>query len=333
MRAAWYEKTGPAAEVLKLGEMEDPRAGPGEVLVRVRASGINPADTKRRGGWLGQAMDFPRVIPHCDGAGEIVGLGEGVDTARLAERVWLWNAQGGYGEAGRAFGTAAQLIALPARQAVRLPDSLGFPEGACLGVPAMTAYRAVCGAGPVSGLSVLVQGGAGAVGHFAVQFAKLAGARVIATVSSARKAAHARAAGADVVLDYTSEDVAGAVLDVTGGAGVERLVEVDFGTNVETDARVIAVNGDIASYSSTKVPRPQLPYYALQSKGATVRFVQGFHIPAAARAEGEAAIARLAEAGTLQVAIDRLLPIDGIAEAHEIVETGAALGNVVLDIG
>lgn len=332
MRAAWYDRTGPAAEVLELGELEDPRPGPGEVLVRVRASGVNPADVKRRAGWRGMAMGHPRVVPHCDGAGEIVGTGEGVDAGRVGERAWLWNAQGGYDGPGRAFGTAAELIALPSAQAVPLPEALSFDEGACLGVPAMTAHRAVFADGPVEGLTVLVQGAGGAVGHFAVQFAALAGARVIGTAGSAARAGHARAAGAEVVLDRHRDPVAERVLDLTRGRGADRIVDVDFGANLGTTVAALRTNGVIAAYSSTANPTPTFPYYDLAFRGATLRLIQGFALPAEARDRGEAAIAELAGRGALQVAVGERRPLNDIASAHALAEAGAVVGNVVLSL-
>lgn len=333
MRAAFYRRTGPAAKVLKIGDLPDPLPGPGEVLVRVRASGINPADVKRRGGWLGAAMDHPLVVPHCDGAGEIIGTGSEVDPARVSERVWLWNAQGGYGEAGRAFGTAAELIALPASQAVRLPAGLDFAAGACLGVPAMTAHRAIHADGPVVGATILIVGAGGAVGHFAVQFAATGGARTIAVVGSDARADHARAAGAAFIINRRRETVADRVRAITGGEGVDRIVEVDFGANLTTDISVLKVNGVIAAYSSSSVPEPVLPYYAFASRGATLRFIQGFNLSEDARAAGQAAITDLTADGRLSAAVGRALPLDRIAEAHALVEAGETVGNVVLDLG
>nr|MCU0946075.1 NADPH:quinone reductase [Rubritepida sp.] len=188
MKAVWYERTGPAREVLVYGEMPTPNPRPGEVLVRLAASGVNPSDWKARGG--SRPMIAPRVIPHSDGAGVIEAAGPGVDPARIGQRVWIWN-----GQWKRPFGTAAQYIALPATQAVPLPAGTSFEAGACLGIPALTALHAVRTDGGVAGQSVLVAGGAGAVGHYAIQFARLLGARqVIATVSSPQKAQHAMAA-------------------------------------------------------------------------------------------------------------------------------------------
>lgn len=331
MRAAFYTRTGPATEVLGVGRLPDPVAGEGEVLVRVRASGINPADVKRRGGWRGMGMEHALVIPHTDGAGEIVDVGIGVDRARIGERVWLWNAQGGYGEAGRAFGTAAELVAIPSRQAVPLPAALDLSAGACLGVPAMTAHRAVHADGPVTGQTVLVNGAAGAVGHMAVQIATAGGARVIGTVGSPEAAAHARAAGAAETIDRHGEDIVARVMELTGGAGVDRIVEVDFGANHRNDIAVLKVNGTIAAYSSSSEPAPVLPYYAFAARGANLRFIQGFAIPEAARRQGERRLAELAAAGRLTVAIAQTYPLAEIAAAHARVER-SGIGNVVIMI-
>jgi NADPH2:quinone reductase len=332
MLAATYARTGPAAEVLSVGELTPPVAGPGEVLVRIHASGINPADVKRRAGWRGMGMDHPLIIPHTDGAGQIIAVGEGVDSSRIGERVWLWNAQGGYGEAGRAFGTAAELIAIASRQAAKLADSLTYAEGANLGVPAMTAYRAVFGDGPVSGQTIFVNGAAGAVGHFAVQMAAVGGARVIGTVSSPGAAEHAWQAGAFATVNRKTEDVGQRILELTEGQGVDRVIEVDFGANLELDAAVLKRNGTVASYSSSSNPTPVLPYYAFASKGANLRFIQGFLIPEAQRLAGEQLIAEMADAGRLKVAIGATFSLEDIALAHERVERGS-LGNVVVLIG
>ncbi|EUB97802.1 NADPH:quinone reductase [Rhizobium sp. CF080] len=332
MLAASYTRTGLAAEVLSVAEMVAPVAAPGEVLVRVHASGINPADVKRRGGWRGMGMDHPLIIPHTDGAGEIVGVGSGVDRGRIGERVWMWNAQGGYGEAGRAFGTAAEFIAIASHQAVKLADSLSFADGANLGVPAMTAYRAVFADGPVTGQMIFVNGAAGAVGHFAVQMAVAGGARVIGTVSTVEAAVHVKEAGAFATIDRKTEDVSARILELTNGEGVDRVVEVDFGANLELDAAVLKRNGTVASYSSSSNPTPVLPYYAFAAKGANLRFIQGFLIPEDQRLAGERMIAELADAGRFKVAIGATFPLHDIAKAHERVERGG-LGNVVVLIG
>ena len=331
MQAAWYERTGAAAEVLQLGELETPAAGPGEVLVRLHASGVNPSDTKMRAGWRGAAMAFPRIVPQSDGAGEIVALGSGVVASRLHERVWLYNATALY-NATRSMGTAAQFCALPAEQAIPLPKGAEFAQGACFGVPACTAHRAVFSEGDVHGQTVLVQGGAGCVSHYAIQFAKLAGAHVIATVSGSAKAEHARAAGADEIVIYTAEDVVARVLQLTLGQGVDRIIEVDLGANLSIDVPLIKANGNIASYSSSAVPEPMFPYYPLAYKGVNLRLVQGFNLPLEARQAAIRDVARLCKQGRLQHAIGAVFPLDQIAQAHEAVELRRVIGNVVLRI-
>ena len=328
MRAVWYERTGPAADVLVCGRLPDPEPGPGEVLVRVRASGVNPSDTKQRGGWRGARPAFPLIVPHADGAGEIVACGAGV-SRRVGERVWIYNGVGLY-DARRATGTCAELIALPGAQAVPLPDGVEFVAGATFGIPAQTAHRTVFADGPVAGQTILVAGGAGAVGHYAIQFARLAGAKVIATVSGPAKAAHARAAGAETTIDRRQEDVAKRVREIVGA--VDRIVEVDLGANLAIDAAVLAQNGTIASYSSTAVPEPVFPYYPLAFKGANLRLVQGYNLPAAARAAAIADIGRWSAEGKLTHAIARRFPLSETAAAHEFLESGTAIGNVVVEI-
>ncbi len=331
MRAAFYSRTGPARDVLEVGEQPTPRPAAGEVLVRVHASGINPADVKRRAGWRGLGMDHSLVIPHTDGAGEIAETGPGVDSSRIGERVWLWNAQGGYGTAGRAFGTAAEYVAIPASQTAPLDVRLSFKAGACLGVPAMTAYRAVYADGPVEGSTILVNGAAGAVGHFAVQLAAAGGATVIGTVGNEAAAAHATAAGAAAIIDRKRADVVARVRELTGGQGVDRIIEVDFGANHAADVAMLKVNGTIASYSSSSNPEPVFPYYAFANKGANLRVVQGFCIPEEARQAGEAFLAQLAAQGRLSVAVAAAYPLSDIASAHEHVERGS-IGNVVVTL-
>ena len=235
MKAVWYERTGPAPEVLTYGEMPTPVAGPGEVRVRLEASGVNPADVGRRGGSY-RAMEYPRVIPNSDGAGIVDQVGDGVTRLKVGQRVWLFNGQ----RNGRAFGTAAEYIALAEHLVTPLPDNLSFAAGATLGIPGMTAWCCLFCDGPIAGQTVLVTGGAGAVGHYAVQLAKWGGARVIATVSSAAKAEQARLAGADLVINYKTDDVVAKVMAFTGQRGVDRVVDVDFGGNIATTLKLMA---------------------------------------------------------------------------------------------
>ncbi|TDU25675.1 NADPH2:quinone reductase [Panacagrimonas perspica] len=327
MRAAAYDRTGPAKDVLTLIELPTPEPGPGEVRVRLATSGINPSDVKTRGGTRTKVLAFPQIVPHSDGAGVIDAVGAGVDSGRIGERVWTWNAAW-----GRPHGTAAQYIVLPSAQAVQLPERVDFAAGACLGIPALTAYHAVVMDGGVKDKTVLVAGGAGAVGHYAIQFARLRGARqIITTVSSQAKAQIALAAGADVTIDYRKEDVAARVLELTNGAGVNRVIEVDLHANVKLDFAVTAANGDIVIYGSNV---PEVPVNFVQgiTKNLQLRFFIVYNLTAADRARELAEFGELLASGRLQHNVTDRFPLDRIAEAHERVESGQAGGNVVLDI-
>ncbi len=329
MRAVWYDEVGEARQVLKIGDLPTPVPQDGEVLVRLRSSGVNPADCNRRAGRFGRGMEFARVIPNSDGAGTVESVGKGVDAAWVGRRIWLHN-----GQRGRAFGTAAQYIALDARLIAPLPDHIDFATGACLGIPCMTAHQAVFRDGPVAGQTVLVTGGAGAVGHYAIQLAKWGGARVIATVSSPAKAIEARAGGADVVLDYRAENVAARVMQETGGGGVERVVEVDFGANLDTNLEVLKVGGVVAMYSSMAVKEPVVPVLKFMFKAATVHFLQLGMSALVLRQQAQNDIGRwLAEApggGVHRIASRHAL--DQTAAAHEAVERGDKNGTVVVEI-
>ncbi len=326
MRAAWHAEFGPAAEVLQIGELDTPDPADGEVLVRVCASGINPLDVKKRAGARG-ALEVDRAIPHYDGAGVIEAVGAGVDPARIGERVWLFE-----GQYGRWLGTAAEYISLPSSRAAPLPDSVSFADGACLGIPALTAHRAVCADGSVAGQTVLVTGAAGAVGSYAVQFAALQGATVIGTVSSEAKAAQAIADGAAHTINYKTEDVVARVKELTGGAGVDRVVEVELGGNMPVTSRVIAVNGVIAAYASMAVPEVPLPFYPLLRTGPTIEIVACFTVPEADKLQGVRDISEWLATGKLRHHVGAIYPLDEIARAHEAVETGSVIGGVVLEV-
>lgn len=327
MRAAYYERTGAAGKVLQLGELPTPAPAAGEVRVKLATSGVNPSDVKSRAGLRTTLLPFPRIVPHSDGAGVIDAVGEGVDAARIGERVWTWNAAW-----QRPFGTAAQQVTLPAAQAVPLPASVPFDVGACLGIPALTALHAVRMDGGVAGKTVLVAGGAGAVGHYAVQMARLLGAqRVIATVSNAHKASLAQQAGADLVLDYRKDDVVARVREVTADAGVDRVIEVDFAANVATDLAIVKAEGDIVVYGSGK-PEIAVPFFPAIVRNVRVRFFIVYNLTPADRAAAIAQLTSWLQAGRLQHNIAARLPLDRIAEAHELVESGRAVGNVVIEI-
>jgi NADPH2:quinone reductase len=328
MRAAWYERKGAAAAVLTVGERPTPEPGPAELLIRVRASGVNPSDTKARGGFRGNmGMPFPVIIPHQDGSGEVVAAGSPELAHRVGQRVWFYEAQ-----FERPFGAAAEYTAIPARKAVQMPASLSFEEGACLGVPAMTAHRAVFADGPVKDKTVFVSGGAGAVGRYAVQFAKHGGARVIASVGSARGAASAKAAGADLILDRRNDDLIGGTAEFTGardGRGVDRFVEVAFGANLPLIERLLKPNGVVATYSSDSVPDPKLPFWPLLMLDATIRLILVYRMDASAHIAAEHAINEALVSGALTHDIARVFDLEHIALAHELVEKGPG-GKVIV---
>lgn len=328
MLAAFYTRVGPAREVLTVGDVETPRPGPGEVRVRLATSGVNPSDVKSRAGLRSRDLPFPRIVPHSDGAGVIDEVGAGVVPARVGERVWVWNAAW-----GRPAGTAAEYVVLPAAQAVPLPANTGFDAGACLGIPALTAYHAVHCSGGVAGRTVLVAGGAGGVGHYAVQFAKLGGARqVIATVSNEAKAALAQAAGADVTLNYRNEDVGQRCLDLTGGAGVDRVIELDLAANLKVDLAAVRRDGEITVYGSGQ-PEIAVPFFPSIVKNVRYQFFIVYNLAEADRTRALGGLTRLLGEGRLQHNIAARLPLARVAEAHELVESGRAAGNVVLAIG
>ena len=323
MRAAYYEKNGAAADVLYVGEMETPKPGPHEVRVRLRTSGVNPSDVKTRAG-TARKIAFPRVIPQSDGAGEIDMVGEGVAGSRLGERVWTWN--GGW---KRPFGTAAEYIVLPAVQAVTLPRSISFEVGACLGIPALTAWHAIDIAGAQKGTALLVAGGAGAAAHYAIQFAKARGATVIATVSSAEKAKVARDAGADHTIDYKAENTGERVMALTKG-GVDAVIEVDLTANAHLLPSVLRPRGTLVVYGTG--PQAQFPASFCLVNNITAKFLLVYELTEDERARAIADITGMLEAGTLKHNVAKTYPLSGIVAAHEYVEQGKAIGNVVIQI-
>ncbi len=322
MKAALYEATGPARDVLKVSEIARPEPGPGEVRVRVAVSGINPTDVKARSGAVPRPIDGFQ-IPDQDGAGVIDAVGPGVDPARAGQRVWLFLA------AGRKWGTAAEWTVVPERHAVPLPDNADMELGAMLGVPAITAHRCVFADGAVTGKTVLVAGGAGAVGHFSIDLAKRDGARVIATVSSPEKGELARAAGADLVLNYRQQNVAEEVRAYAGRA--DRVVEVALGANLDTDLAVSGPETVVVTYAAT-APDPVLPVRACMSANVTLRFVLLYTVPETAVDQAVADITGALRAGALTPLPVHRFRLDDIAAAHEAVEKGVT-GKVLIMIG
>ena len=324
MRAATYSHTGTAGDVLTVGDVPTPEPGPGDVRVKIATSGPNPSDVKKRSAApAGKPAEFPVVIPHSDGAGTIDAVGSGVAASRIGERVWTLNTQ-----FKRAFGTAAEYAVLPSAFALTLPENVDFAVGACLGIPALTAYHAINLDGALHGQTLLVQGGAGAVGFYAVQFAKLAGATVITTVGSTEKADRVRGIGADHVLNYKTDDVKARIADITGGKGVDRVIEVDLRANVMTYPSVLTDHGKAVIYGSGWGPI-EMPSFIPTS--TTLQFILVYTLTDAQRAAYIPALTALLAAGTLQHAIGPRFSLEKIAEAHEAVEAGAP-GNVIVDI-
>ncbi len=326
MRAAWYTKPGSASDVLEVGERETPVPGPGEVRVRVRASGVNPVDVKRRAGGRG-ALASALVVPHFDGAGVIDQVADDVDSGRLGNRVWIYEAQW-----GRSLGTAAEFATVPESRAVPLPPNATFPEGACLGIPALTAHRCVYADGSVEGQTVLVTGGAGAVGAYAIQCARLGGARVLSTVSEDAKVRIARAAGAEVVINYRDEDVAARVAELTDGEGLDRIVEVEMGGNLDASLAMLKANGVISAYASEGEPQPTVPFYTLLYKNLTVRFELVFLMPEDAKQQAVKDLTKWLADGELRHTIAQRFALENIVAAHEAVESGPT-GKILLDLG
>jgi NADPH2:quinone reductase len=319
MRAALYRRMGKAAEVFRVEDVGRPEPGPGEVLVRVHASGVNPTDYKARSGAVPRPMEDYQ-IPHHDGAGVIEAVGDGVDPGRVGERVWLW-----FAAAGRRWGTAAEWTALPARQASPLPDGASFELGAMLGVPAMTAHHCLFSDGPVRGQTVLVAGGAGAVGHFAIELAKRAGARVVTTVSSPDKAALAEKAGADLVVNYRSPDTAD---QIKAFGPVDRVIELALGANLELDLAVARPHATIVTYAA-EAANPALPVRACMTANVTLKFVLLYGVPVAELEQAAADITAALASGELTGLPVHRFALADIAAAHEAAE-GGAVGKVIV---
>ncbi len=327
MKAAWFNRFGSPAESLEVGQYAKPEVGHGDVLVRVHASGVNPSDVKKRAGAFPNLLDTGSVIPHSDGAGIIEAVGRGVPKSRIGERVWVYQAQ-----YGRMEGTAAEYVALPSERAPTLPDTTSFAEGACMGIPAMTAHRCVFADGSVQGQTVLVTGGAGRVGHYAIQWAKHAGATVIATASNPEAEQHAYDAGADAVINHRAEDFADQVKAANGGQAVDRVVEVEFGANLANALKVLKIGGVIATYSSTVVPEPTLPFRDMMFQDITLRMVIVYAMPEQAKQDAIEDINWYLAENKLQHRIAHTVPLEEVAKSHELIEEAGFYGCVVVEV-
>lgn len=325
MQAAWYTRNGEPREVLETGELPTPIPEPGEVRVKLATSGVNPSDVKSR---RGRPLIGDRIVPHSDGAGVIDAVGADVPTARVGERVWIWN-----GQWQRPFGTAAEYIALPAAQAVRLPDSTDLAAGACLGIPAMTAFHAVQLLGEIAGKTILVIGASSAVGHYAAQIASHRGATVTGTVGSAKKAEHALAAGAQAAINYKEESVVQRIADLTGRKGVDAIIDMDFSTTIQYLAHdVLAPHGTLVCYGSNAYGDTPVPFKELLFRSISLRFFLVYDLTPQDRQRAIDGLTRLMEEGKLSHTIGARFALEEIALAHEAVEGGKTLGNVILDL-
>lgn len=322
MKAAWYEKQGPARDVLVVGEMPQPLPAAGEVRIRIEASGINPGDVKKRQNAFGYGMAYPRVIPHSDGAGRVDQLGAGVSSEWMGRSVWCYGAQ-----SYRPFGTAAEFTVVPVEQIAPLPDKVSMEQGACLGIPGITAHRAVHVGGAVSGRTVMVQGAAGAVGLCAVALARHAGARVIGTVRSASDQPTPKNAGAhDVVL--SDKDLTARVRGLAPD-GIDHIVEVAFAANIEVDIELLKLGGSIASYATDNAT-PKIPFWQMVFKNVRVFFLGSDDFPKEAKQQAARDLNAALEAGWSGFEIGERMPLPEIARAHELVEHPTRPGRVVL---
>jgi NADPH2:quinone reductase len=327
MKAISFAEFGPANQVLKVSEWPTPEPGPGEVLVKLHTTGVNPSDVKKRAGGFPNLLDDGPVIPHSDGAGVIEGVGSGVPTSRIGERVFVYQAQH-----ARLHGTAADYVAIDTLRAPGLPDNTAFDVGACVGIPILTAHRCVFADGDVADQWVLVTGGAGRVGHYAIQLAQRAGARVIATASNEADALACREAGAEYVVNHREPGWGRQVVEQLGGSQMDRAIDVEFGANLPELLDCLRTGATIATYSSTVVPEPSLPFRTMMFMDLTVRMVIVYAMPETAKAQAVADTQALLAQGGLRHRIAQTLPFSEMARAHEIIEEGSVRGCVVVTL-
>ncbi len=325
MQAAWYSRNGEAREVLVVGELPTPTPGPGELRVKLATSGVNPSDVKSR---RSRVLDCERIVPHSDGAGTVDAVGDGVSSKRIGERVWVWN-----GQWQRAMGTACEYIVLPESQAVTLPGTTDFAAGACLGIPALTAFHAIRLLGDISGKTVLVIGASSAVGHYAAQLATMGGGHVIGTVGSTEKASHALAAGVRQTINYKLEPVAERVKELTRGRGMDAIVDMDFSSTINLIADgVLAPHGTLVCYGSNRAGDIPVPFRPLLFSSISLRFFLVYDLLPADRRIALNGLTELLAGNRLHHTIGRRFSLGEVAAAHETVEGGKAMGNVVLEL-
>ena len=327
MKAGWYKSFGPASEVLVLGQLPVPKIEPGQILVRMETSGVNPSDTKKRAGIYPNLLDNGLIIPHSDGAGVIEEIGDDVDASRIGERVWIYQAQH-----ARRFGTGAEYVTIENNRAPFLPDEASFEVGACLGIPAMTAHRCVFADGPVSGQTVLITGGAGRVGFYAIQWAKFSGGRVIATASNQLDEQTCIEVGADYVVNHRRTGWPSAVLDFTDGEKVDRVIDVEFGENLPKVLECVRVGGTIVSYSSSQVAEPKIPFRRMLFLDLTIRLVLVYEMPEEAKQRAVSDIMRSLKRNQLRHRISNVVGFDDMPRSHELIEQGGVRGCVIVSI-
>lgn len=325
MLAAWFDTFGEPSKVIKTGEFPNPTPEQGEVLVQLHASGVNPSDVKKRAGAFPNLLDDGAVVPHSDGAGVITAVGAGVDSSRIGERVFVYQAQ-----YGRLHGTAAEYVAIDSRRAPVLPDQASFEIGACIGIPIMTAHRCVHADGPVAGQWVLVTGGAGRVGYYAIQWARLAGAKVIATASNAADTELCLSLGAVHVVNHREPGWGEQILRYTGGTKLDRVIDVEFGANLSEVLSCIRVGGVIATYSSTVVAEPTLPFKTMMFMDLSIRMVIVYAMPEDAKIAAVADTQKALSENLLQHRIAHILPLEETARSHDLIEKGGFGGCVVI---
>jgi len=323
MQAAWYERNGSAAEVMQVGEQPTPQPAAGEVRVKLHYSGVNPSDVKSR---MARPLGGPFIIPHSDGAGVIDAVGAGVDASRVGQRVWTWNAQW-----QRPCGTAAEYVCLLSAQAVVLPDGVSFQAGACMGIPGLTALQAVRLAGDVSHQTVLVTGASSAVGHYVTQMLKRRGATVIGTVGSEAKAAHAKAAGADHCVFYKTEDAVARVKTLTGGKGVDTIIDMDFSTTIQWMAQgIMRPHGHLVCYGSNPPADISVSFRPMLFNSFTLSFFLVYELTAQDRAVCVSELNQMLQHKQLMHTIAEEFSLAQVVQAHQAVESGKLIGNVVV---
>ena len=327
MRVAKYSEFGAAKDVLSVGEIPKQPPGDNEVSIEIRTSGVNPSDVKKRAGAFPDLLNNGFVVPHSDGAGKIVDVGKNISQKRIGERVWIYQ-----GQFERDHGTAAEFINIDSKLAVHLPDQAPYEIGACIGIPIMTAHRCVYSDGKVDGKNILVTGGAGRVGNYAIQWAKLSGANVVATASNDFDKEICLSAGADHVVNHKDEDWGLSALDANHGEKFDRVVDVEFGANLENTLNIMKTGAIIATYSSTKNPQPQLPFLRMMYMDLTIRLVIVYAMPEQAKKDAISDITDALKKDKLKHRVMKTFSLNEISSAHELVESGATDGCIILSI-